>query len=159
MAALSVNYVERFALMNGYTAQSVKEDYGYDMSVFTFDSKGEFENGNIYIQLKAKEKPKYIAGKKFLSLSINKKDIDTWYNEPNPVILVLYDVGKDRGHWVYVQQYLGKLPKFDIAKIKPNFTIRIPVTNIINKASLQLFRKYKNNTLKEIAKGNVITYS
>ena len=40
VAAQSVNYVERFVVDVGFTAQRVEADYGYDLYVSTFDENG-----------------------------------------------------------------------------------------------------------------------
>jgi|SRR5882724_7831046 len=148
IADLSVNHVERFALLNGFTVERVIDDYGYDLIVFTFNVDGEFENGNIYIQLKATDKPKELKKKTEVSFQTNKKDLETWYNELFPVILILYDAENDIGYWIYIQQYLRNLINFDLEKLTDNFNIRMPKTNTIDISAFQRFRTYKANTLK-----------
>lgn len=40
IAAQSVNYMERFIVDEGHTAQRVESDYGYDLVLTTFDEEG-----------------------------------------------------------------------------------------------------------------------
>ncbi len=51
IAAQGVNYVERFIVDAGHTAQRVEYDCGYDLLVSTFDEEGYEEPGLIYLQL------------------------------------------------------------------------------------------------------------
>ena len=43
IASQSVNFVERFIVDAGHTAQRVEADYGYDLYVTTFDDEGYAE--------------------------------------------------------------------------------------------------------------------
>ncbi|RYY05811.1 MAG: DUF4365 domain-containing protein [Sphingobacteriaceae bacterium] len=156
IADLSANHVERFALLNNFSVECIVKDYGYDLNIYTYDLNGEFENGNIYIQLKASEKPAYINNKTEVSFSVNKRDLRTWIDEPMPVIFILYDVKKEVAYWIYLQQHLKSLVKFDIKKVPNKYSVRIPVANVLDVNSFQKFRSYKAHTLKEIY--NVITY-
>jgi hypothetical protein len=53
IADLSVNHVERFILQCGWTAQRISPDYGIDLIMETFDTRGRIENGAVKFQLKA----------------------------------------------------------------------------------------------------------
>lgn len=156
IADLSANHVEKFALQNGFSVESITKDYGYDLTIYTFDSKGEFQTGNIYIQLKATDSPKFINSRREISFPTNKKDLATWFNEPFPVIFILYDAKKETAYWIYIQQHLRSLINFDIKNIPKNYSIRIPKVNKLDKSSFKQFQKYKTNTLKQI--NGVITY-
>ncbi|WP_299287101.1 DUF4365 domain-containing protein [uncultured Mucilaginibacter sp.] len=156
IADLSANHVERFALLNGFSVECIVKDYGYDLNIYTYDLNGEFENGNIYIQLKASETPIYVSNKTEISFPVDKRDLRAWFNEPMPVIFIFYDAKKEVAYWIYMQQHLKSLVNFDIKKISNNYSIRIPVINIIDINSFQTFRTYKANTLNEIY--SVITY-
>ncbi|MEI7594136.1 MAG: DUF4365 domain-containing protein [Bacteroidota bacterium] len=157
IADLSANHVERHALINGYSVESIVKDYGYDLNVYTYNSNGEFENGSIFIQLKATDRPKHDAKKTALTFSADKRDLRTWFDEPYPVILVIYDAKNEIGYWLYVQQYLRSLKGFDLNKIGDSFTLKIPKTNIVDTTAFITMRNYKINILKEI--NSVITYS
>jgi hypothetical protein len=156
IADLSANYVERHALINGYSVECINKDYGYDLNVYTYNSTGEFENGSIFIQLKATDRPKHVNGKTEISFSADKRDLTTWYDEPYPVILVLYDAKQEIAYWLYVQQYLRATKGFDLTKIGDDYTLRIPKTNIVDQTAFKTMRNFKINTLKELT--GVITY-
>jgi len=47
IADLSVNHVERYVLLCGYSVERVEYDYGFDLVIFTYDANGEIENGQI----------------------------------------------------------------------------------------------------------------
>jgi hypothetical protein len=55
IAAQSVNYVERFIIDAGHTAQRWEADYGYDLVLTTYDEQGYVEPGSVRLQLKAGE--------------------------------------------------------------------------------------------------------
>src|SRR5215472_10462425 len=55
MADQSVNYVERFIIDEGHTAQRLTQDYGYDLLLFTYDDQAYAEPGVAFLQLKATE--------------------------------------------------------------------------------------------------------
>lgn len=40
IADWSVHHVEKFVLQNGFTAERVQFDYGYDVTITTFDDSG-----------------------------------------------------------------------------------------------------------------------
>jgi Domain of unknown function (DUF4365) len=155
IADLSANFVERLALLNGYSVECILKDYGYDMNILTFDEKGELENGMICIQLKATDCPRFVLNESQITCLLNKKDLDTWLREVYPVILIIYDAKKEKGYWVYIQKYFRSLPEFDLNLIKQSFTIRIPTDNVVDGLALQ-FRAYKSNILNQIS--NVISY-
>jgi hypothetical protein len=76
IADLSVNHVEYHILKNGYTIDTTQSDYGYDGIIFTFDSKGEIENGNIFVQLKATDFISRHKRQNGIAFSVSKKDIN-----------------------------------------------------------------------------------
>jgi hypothetical protein len=47
IADQSVNYVERFIIDEGHTAQRLQHDYGYDLELTTFDEQGYVEPGAV----------------------------------------------------------------------------------------------------------------
>jgi Domain of unknown function (DUF4365) len=60
IADLSVNYVERFALLCGYSVERFFSDYGLDLTILTYSESGEVEPNHFYMQLKATEQIKSI---------------------------------------------------------------------------------------------------
>jgi hypothetical protein len=53
IADLSVNYLERFILLSGYTLHRVHFDYGYDLAMTTYNQLGEVQPGLAFFQVKA----------------------------------------------------------------------------------------------------------
>jgi hypothetical protein len=157
IADLSENHVQRQLLLAGFVAESIRSDYGYDMIVSTFDSTGYFEQGDILIQLKATDRPKQNQVKTHVSFSIDKRDLNVWYDEPFPVILILYDAKKEVAYWIYVQQHLRSIRSFKLSAVGNSYSVSIPKTQIVDSVAFENFRKFKLNTLKEVA--SVITYS
>ena len=55
IADQSLAHVQQFVANAGFTSEAVGKDYGYDLTVNTFDRDGFIEAGSILIQLKASE--------------------------------------------------------------------------------------------------------
>ena len=53
IADLSVNHVEKRVLQCGWIVQRFNPDYGLDLMMTTFDQRGEIENGDVRLQIKA----------------------------------------------------------------------------------------------------------
>ena len=47
IADLSINHVERQLLLCGCSGQRMHVDYGYDLSMYSFNAQGEVEPGNV----------------------------------------------------------------------------------------------------------------
>ena len=56
IADLSRNYVERQALLCGYSVQRREPDYGLDLLVNTYNPHGEIQNGHFQLQVKASQR-------------------------------------------------------------------------------------------------------
>src|SRR5436190_20320740 len=84
IADQSVNYVERFIIDEGHTAQRVEKDYGYDLLLFTFDEEGYAEPDFLSIQLKAAESLRAVGGDYVFAVNI--RDYNLWMLEKMPVI-------------------------------------------------------------------------
>ena len=52
IADMSVHHLGYLIVRCGFTFDVIKADYGYDGYIFTYDSQGEIENSNIFVQLK-----------------------------------------------------------------------------------------------------------
>jgi Domain of unknown function (DUF4365) len=89
IADLSVNYVERYVLLCGYSAERVEHDYGIDLVIFTYDANGEIENGQIYVQLKATDKLSRLADDSVIAFPLQRSDLQLWLREPMPWILIV----------------------------------------------------------------------
>jgi hypothetical protein len=56
IADLAVNHVEKQVLLGGAVVERVTHDYGIDLILFTYDSAGEIESSNVFIQVKSTER-------------------------------------------------------------------------------------------------------
>jgi hypothetical protein len=144
---LSFNHFERYILECGHVAEPVWHDYGYDVIVFTYTGQGELEPGQILVQLKATDHPKVLQDGRTMTWPIDRRDLKVWLREPDPVFLVVYDAQKRRAYWLYVQEYFQAVPTRDLFAKGGNISVRIPLTNRLNRRSIQKFVSYRNDTL------------
>jgi len=154
IADLSVNYVERLILQQGHAVQGVEKDYGYDLQMFTFD-EGTFENGYLYLQLKATDELKTLKGGREISFKLSRADVNLWRRELSPVILIIWDAKQEIAYWLYVQAYFGG--RADLTAGQSTFTIRVPTANVLNAASIEKLREYKNRI--QIALRKVVAHN
>jgi len=91
IADLSANHVEKFALSCGFAVERLRQDYGVDLAIFTFDSRGFRENGVLWLQLKATDHLKTTRDGKMVLVRLDRRDVLAWIAEAYPVILVVYD--------------------------------------------------------------------
>ena len=103
IADLAVNHVERFVFLCGYSVERVEYDYGYDLIIFTYDSQGEIENGQIYLQLKARNSLRITKDKSVIGFSVYRSDLELWLLEPMPCMLIVYDAQIAQAYWLYLQ--------------------------------------------------------
>ncbi len=149
IAAQSVNYVERFIIDAGHTAQRFEHDYGYDLIVFTYNDHGYAEEGAVYIQLKASETLK-ATGKDFV-FDLDVRDYNRWKSEPMPVILILFDAGKRRAYWLYVQRYFAeeesRRPKRGVKTVR----VHVPAQQSVSRRAITRMRNFKQAMLDQLA--------
>jgi hypothetical protein len=150
IADFSANHIEYYSLKNNFSVEHFEKDYGYDVNIYTYNDAGEFENGTIFIQLKATDSPKFVHKNKFISFPIDKKDLNLWLFEPYPCIFVLYDAKKEKSYWIYIQAYFEKLANFNIDSVNKSYSVNIPISNTIDENVIKNFQTYKNNILDQI---------
>ncbi|HEX3048202.1 MAG TPA: DUF4365 domain-containing protein [Bacillota bacterium] len=149
IADLSVNYVEKIALLCGYSVERFEKDYGYDLSIYTYDDNGEFENGLIWIQLKATDSLKLLADGQTIPFSVDHSHLEAWLEEPYPVILILYDAQAQVGYWVHIQAYFNALPGFNLEKVGKEITVHFKKSNIVDTTSIKAAAQYKAKILEQ----------
>ncbi len=150
IADLSVNFVERYIFLCGYSVERIEYDYGYDLQIFTYDENGEIENGQIYVQLKATSSLIKLVDNATVTFKLTRSDLELWLNEPMPCILIIYDAQINEAYWLYLQAYFENLEKFDIQKIRDSIVVRVPTKNIINQEAIKKFATFKNDVLKQL---------
>ena len=104
IADLGVHLVEGVVLECGWTAERFDHDYGYDLSIYTYDAEGYAEAGALLIQVKATESLLTQSNDEFLSWTLNVRDLRLWREEVAPVILIVVDVLAKNAYWLYIQE-------------------------------------------------------
>ena len=150
IADLSVNYVERYVFLCGYSVERIEYDYGYDLVIFTYNAEGEIENGQIYIQLKATDSLSLLADQKTISFPLARTDLELWLFEPMPCILIIYDARESQAYWLYLQAYFESLEGFDLSEVGESITVRLSKDNILNRQAIKIFAKFKNDILSQL---------
>ena len=156
IADLSVNHVERQALLCGFSVERVRHDYVIDLILSTYDQTGEVESGEIFLQVKATERLRLVGQGQFVRYRLERIDLRAWLAQPLPVILVVYDALAERGYWLYVQAYFAKQPGFNWKRAGATVTVRIPVANILDPSAVRTLAGYRDRILAQTR--GVITY-
>jgi len=92
-------------LLCGYSLEQIIHDYGLDLILFTYNSSGELEDGNILLQVKATEQTRRVHGGQAIHSRVLRSDVQGWIRKVMPVIMIVYDVSVDRAYWLYVQLF------------------------------------------------------
>lgn len=153
IAALSVNYVERFFLDRGHVVVRLAEDYGLDAIVQTFDEEGYRESGDIGLQLKASDAPRFSKDGSFVAVEIDTRHYRAWTSELLPVFLILYHARATRAYWLYVQEYFGSDSRRRPRPGAKSVVIRIPVANEFTTSTVDYARERKASILTRIVRG------
>jgi hypothetical protein len=98
LADLAINHLERHVLRCGFVAERIQHDYGLDLVVFTFNERGEVENGQVLLQVKATDDLPPLQDGQRIAFPLAREDLRHWLRETDPVILVLYDGRKDQAY-------------------------------------------------------------
>src|SRR5260370_38015510 len=137
IADLSINFVERQALLCGYTVERMYNDYGIDLELKTYNKGGEREPGDILFQVKATEGLSLHEGQTAFSFRIDRADLKWWLSELVPVVLVVFDAKKTRAYWLCVQEYFDELKDFNLSAAAETITVRIPVSNRVHSKAMR----------------------
>jgi hypothetical protein len=136
---LAVNHVEKQVLLRGFTLERIIHDYRLDLLLFTYNVKGEPEEGVIYLQVKATEKVQRVKGGQAISFRLAREDLQTWLAEPMPVILAVYDVAGDVAYWLYVQRHFESQRGFSLFKTGKTMNVHVPVAQVLNPTTVGQF--------------------
>jgi hypothetical protein len=150
IADLSVNYVERQALLCGYIVDRIVRDYGIDLEVTTFTRKGEIEEGKVLVQLKASDRLRLQPGQETFSFRIERSDLILWLAQPMPMILIVYDARKTAAYWLYIQSYFRKRSGFNLFAAGKTITVQFSTANIVNPAAMRKFARFRDRVLEQI---------
>jgi hypothetical protein len=151
IADLSILHFQWLVAKCGYVAEEPNRDYGYDLVLFTYTEAGEIENGSVLFQFKATDEfDKYLISEgKVISFPIERQHVELWRDEPLPVILVVYDVGREQAYWLYTQRYF-KAESITLEEDQAAISLHIPIDNVVDAATIQTFRSFKQEVLRRI---------
>jgi hypothetical protein len=154
---MAVNHLERHALSCGFAVERISQDYGIDVNLYTYSASGELENGCVYIQVKASGAPRYSRRGDSLSFAVRKSDLETWLEEPLPVVLVVYDARIDKAYFLYVQRHFEGLAGFTLGDIGRTYTVRISTRQVVDRHAILQFAAFKESVLSQL--DGVITHA
>jgi hypothetical protein len=141
IADQSVNYVERFIIDEGHTAQRIDKDYGYDLLLFTYDALGYAEPDFLSLQLKATEALQAVGPDYVFDVGI--RDYNLWMLERMPVILILFDAGRRRANWLWVQRYFSEDGTRRPKKGAKTVRVHVPKHQVVNRRAIAKMRDLK----------------
>jgi hypothetical protein len=134
----------------GFAVQRIVRDYGIDLFISTYDRMGDVENGEIRIQLKATDTPKWVRGGQAIAVRVDQGDFRHWLMEPMPVILAVYDAPKDTAYWLYVQAHFGRGTGGQFDKAGATMTVHVPRKNTVSPATMREFAGYRDQILAQL---------
>lgn len=149
IADMSLYHLGFLITSSGFTLEPTRADYGYDVSVFTFDGSGQYENGNVFVQLKATDTLRRDPKSGDVKFRIGKRDIMTWESEPFPAYLVVFDAQAGAAYAIYLQRYFQQNGISSGKISKGSVDVRLPGT-AIDLATVAAWRVDKNAVLTGI---------
>lgn len=149
IADLSANFVERQALLCGYSVERVIHDYGIDLWIATYNAQGEIESCEIRVQLKATDHLKVIENGRGVVLRVDRADLDYWLEQTMPVILVHFDAKSDIAYWLYVQAHFAGEKRRQLPKAGSRITIRLSTENTVDPAAIRRFAEYRDKVVAQ----------
>jgi hypothetical protein len=142
IADLGINHVEKRVLQCGWVVQRFSPDYGLDLLMTTFSGRGEIENGDVRLQIKATDSIKIVSSRNAIAVRVEWRDMVYWLNEAFPVILVIYHAKADRAWWIYLNETLRD--ERLAATTTANFTISVPLANVLDTKAVRKFRRFRD---------------
>lgn len=149
IADLSANYFERQALLCGYSVERVRNDYGYDLFLFTYNAEGEIESGDVRIQLKATDNLPPAKADRTFPFRVNRSDLILWLNELMPVLLIIYDAQADMAYWLDIQRYFQQVSGFNLFSSGHTVTAYIPMTNVLEQEAVRRFADFRSDEYRQ----------
>jgi Domain of unknown function (DUF4365) len=150
IADLSLAHVQYFVANAGFTSEVKTKDYGYDLTVNTFDCAGLIEPLAILIQLKAPENLNLHTDGASYWFDLDIRDYNLWVREWNPVFLILYEASSMRAYWLYFQQYLKsgivRKPKKNAKTVR----VKIPTANRVKTSFFRHARHLKEQVMSKL---------
>jgi hypothetical protein len=105
------------------------------------------------MQVKATDHAVQLRGKDALPVRVERKHLLFWMGEVFPVILVVYDVARDRAHWLQVQEEFRGGKIFAAARSGVRLMLRVPVAQRLDADAVGEFRRRKISAQTLLNKG------
>lgn len=148
IADQSLNHVERLVIDEGFTAQRLDRDYGYDLELTTYDAQGYVEPGSVFLQLKASEQLEGHGADYVYDIDI--RDYNLWTREVMPVFLILFEAARRRAFWLHVQSYFNETSPAKPRKGAKTVRARIPMRQKVTRRTVVLMRTRKQELLDRV---------
>ena len=148
IADLSENHLERMVLLCGHILRRPIRDYGVDVTMFHFDSRGLLENGEVRFQLKATDQVRS-ANDGAIAIRIDRRDMNHWSSEPFPLILVVFDTKNETAFWLHVQEYAENNPRWKVTTGK-TLVLHVPRANSLSQSAIERFRNLSLENFKRL---------
>jgi hypothetical protein len=149
IADMSLHHLAYIVVSCTFTVEPTRTDYGYDLSIFTFDAAGQYENGHLFVQLKATDKLRIDAKTRDIKYRISRRDILTWQGEPFPAYLVVFDAARGQAYSIYLQRYFVKIGLSSDLMVRQSLEVRLP-NKVVDEATVRGWRDDKNTVLKQM---------
>jgi hypothetical protein len=150
IADMSFHHLGYLVVRCGFTFEAERADYGYDGSIFTFDSRGRIENSYMFVQLKATDRIRLSTDRKRILFRVSRRDISLWEDEIVPVYLVVFDARREKAYWIYFQKYIQERG-IRAKKMKTEtITVELVASQLLSRAAIAGWRRDKATVLARI---------
>ena len=148
IADLSFHHLARLVVREGFTVEAFGSDYGYDLTIYTFDEQGEYENGNIFVQLKATDHIKVLSDGR-IAFQLDRRDIATWEGEVFPVYLVVFDAAAEQAYALDLGHHLRASGITSATMPTAAVTVHLQALEITG-GTMREWRSRKNDVLAQL---------
>ncbi len=149
IADMSLHFLSYIIVSCTFTVEPTAKDYGYDLSIFTFDSDGHYESGNIFVQLKATDDLRVDPHTREIKFRISKRDVMTWEGEPFPAYLVVFDARRGAAYSIYLQRHFAEVGISSATITGASVIVRLP-SRQLDAETIRGWRDDKNAILGQI---------
>ena len=141
---LGLNHIERQILLSGnILRRDMKEDYGYDSVIDTFDEQGQVDNLSFMVQLKSTDSIQLSPKKAGFCVDLSKQDLERWLKTEIPVLLILYDAQQDIAYFTDLQTYFNENGHL-LKKVRKFVKVSLLPSWVFNKSAiLELQKTFK----------------
>lgn len=104
-----------------------------------------YGTGLIKIQVKAADRTAVLADGQSIAFVIDRRDLDYWLGEIEPVMIVLYDAQQDCAYCMCVQAYFQERFGTHFTLVGKSITVHFNVQDRLNSDGVRRFAQYKSN--------------